>query len=89
MLKKIIPPHEERGSTESKTLRDKLDEKTSRSVCVCVCVCVCVHARMHVCALKNRSQLGNMIIISQYLNILIRLIKLGNVSSSIEGWISC
>ena len=40
-VKKNNSPHEERGSTESKTLRDKLDEKTSRSVCVCVCVCVC------------------------------------------------
>ena len=68
-------------------LNQRLSETNwmERQAEVCVCVCVCVH----VCALNNRSQLGNMIIISQYLNILIRLIKLENVSSSVERWISC
>ena len=45
-------------------------------VCVCVCVCVCL--------LKHRLHPESMIIISEYLNIFIRLIKLGNVGSSIE-----
>ena len=47
-------------------------------MCVCVCVCVCV------CLLKHRLHPESMIIISEYLNIFIRLIKLGNVGSSIE-----
>ena len=78
MLKKIIPPMRREAA-----LNQRLSETNwmKRQAEVCVCVCVC--------ALNNRSQLGNMIIISQYLNILIRLIKLGNVSSSIERWISC